>query len=109
MDKDNSFILPKYISDLWCLGKSKPVPSVWDFGFVADSIFELTGKNKPFFEIVNSEGKIQEAYYKTPEYDIYLKSGIDSYELFLLYNSETKDSVIIASKLLKKHKLKFEE
>jgi hypothetical protein len=109
MELNDNFILPKYVIDLWCVGKSKPVPSVWDFGFVTDSVFELTGKNKPFFEIVNSEGKTQEAYYKTPEYDIYLKSGIDGYEMFLLYNSETKDSVLIASTLLKKHKIKFEE
>ena len=36
MELNDNFILPKYVIDLWCVGKSKPVPSVWDFGFVTE-------------------------------------------------------------------------
>lgn len=109
MDRDKNFLLPKYVLELYSqLHQTKPFPSIWDFGFVDKSALE-SNKNKPYFEILDSNGKQQEIYFHTPEYDIYIIHLIDSFELFLLYDSERKDSVILASTKLKKHKIKFEE
>ena len=108
MDREDNFILPKYILSLWSKNHSKPVPSVWDFGFVTDEVIK-TSKNKPYFEIIETDGKQKEVYFKTPEYDIYLVSSISGFELYFLYDSENKDSVVIAASLLKKYKIKFEE
>lgn len=109
MDKDNKFLVPKHIVDIYnSVHQTKPIPSIWDFGFVHKSVLE-TNKRKPFFEILDGEGKQQEIYFHTPEYDIYLRNSVDSFELFLLYDSERKDSVILAATQLKKHKIQFEE
>lgn len=108
MGKEDNFIVPKHILDLWKTGRTKPVPSVWDFGFVTDEVLGTT-KQKPYFETLETTGKQKEVYFKTPEYDIYLMSSISGFELYLLYDSENKDSVVIAASLLKKYKIKFEE
>lgn len=109
MDKDKNFTIPKHILDLYAsVHQTKPIPSVWDFGFVYKSALE-TNKRKPFFEILDAEGRQLEVYFHTTEYDIYLVNNIDSFELYFLYNSEIKDSVILAASQLKKHKVKFEE
>lgn len=108
MGREDNFILPKHILDLWKEGQTKPVPSVWDFGFVTDEVLGST-KQKPYFEVLETNTKQKEVYFKTPEYDIYLVSSISGFELYFLYNSENKDSVVIAGSLLKKYKIKFEE
>ena len=109
MDKDNKFPIPKHIMELYAsVHQTKQIPSIWDFGFVYNSVFE-TNKKKPFFEFLDSDGRQSEIYFHTPEYDIYLVSNIESYELYFLYDSERKDSVILAASQLKKHKVKFEE
>ena len=108
MDKENNFILPKYIVDIWKQNRTKSVPSVWDFGFVTDEVLGST-KQKPYFEVLETTTKQKEVYFKTPEYDIYLVSSISGFELYFLYDSENKDSVVIAGSLLKKYKIKFEE
>lgn len=108
MDRVDKSILPKHIQDLWKYGHTKPIPSVWDFGFVTEDVFGIT-KQKPYFEFLETDGKTREVYFKTPEYDIYLVSSISGFELYFLYDSENKDSVVIAASLLKKYKIKFEE
>jgi hypothetical protein len=108
VDKGNKFILPNHVLEIWSGGRTKPIPSVWDFGFVNDEVIK-TAKRKPYFEVLDTTGKQKEVYFKTPEYDIYLLSSITGFELFLLYDSENKDSVVIATNQLKKYKIKFEE
>ena len=109
VDKVKEFIIPKHILDLYSQGHDKkPFPSIWDFGFVDMSVVEST-KMKPYFELLGPDGRAQEIYYRTPEYDIYLIQLIDSFELYFLYDSEVKDSVVLAGSKLKKHKIKFEE
>ena len=47
MDKDNKFLVPKHIVDIYnSVHQTKPIPSVWDFGFVHKSVLE-TNKKKP--------------------------------------------------------------
>lgn len=109
MDRDKNFIIPNHISDLYSqLHSEKPIPSIWDFGFVDKSILASTEK-RPYFEIIGENNDQKEVYFHTPEYDIYLTQSIDSFELFLLYDSQKKDSVLIATNKFKKHKLKFED
>lgn len=109
MDRDKKLILPKHVFDLYSqLHIEKPIPSIWDFGFVDELILESTDK-KPYFEIITEYNNQKEIYFHTPEYDIYLIQSIDSFELFFLYNSQKKDSVLIAANKFKKYKIKFED
>lgn len=109
MDKDKDFTIPKHILELYSqVHTRKPFPSVWDFGFVDKSVLEDT-KIKPYFEILDTNGKAREIYLHTPEYDIYLIHLIDTFEMYFLYDSEIKDSVLIAASKLKKYKVKFED
>lgn len=108
MDKVKNFTIPKHIQDLYSsLHGEKPIPSLWDFGFVDTSILESHDK-RPYFEIIDENGNQKEVYFHTPEYDIYLIQSIDSFELFFLYDSQKKDSVLIVVNKFKKYKLKFE-
>ena len=109
MDKDKDFIVPKHILELYSqVHERKPFPSIWDFGFVEKSVFDPT-KTKPYFEQLDTNGKHREIYIHTPEYDIYLINLVDTFEMYFLYDSEIKDSVLIAASKLKKHKIKFED
>ena len=109
MDKDKDFIIPKHVLELYSqVHERKPFPSIWDFGFVDKSIFESV-KIKPYYEQVDTTGKQKEIYLHTPEYDIYLINLIDTFEMYFLYDSELKDSALIAASKLKKYKVKFED
>lgn len=108
MDKEGN-ILPKNILELYRLShERKPVPSVWDFGFVTRDVLTIT-KAKPYYEVLDVSGDKLEVYFHTPEYDIYLKSFADGYEIYFLYDSEIKDAMLLASTQIKKFKIKFEE
>lgn len=109
MDRDNKQLIPKHILDIYSnIHPEKPIPSIWDFGFVEKSILSITKKN-PYYETIMSDGSILETYYRTPEYDIYIINSIESFELYFLYDSEVKESVQIAANLFNKHKVKIEE
>jgi len=109
VDKVNNQILPEHILEIYKLShERKPVPSIWDFGFVTDDVLGIT-KAKPYYEVLDTTGDKSEVYFHTPEYDIYLKSSIGGYEIYFLYDSEMKDAMLLASSQIKKYKIKFEE
>jgi hypothetical protein len=109
VDRVDKQILPEHILELYRLShERKPVPSIWDFGFVTDDVLGIT-KAKPYYEVLGPSGLKSEVYFRTPEYDIYLRSSIEGYELYFLYDSEIKDAMLLASSQIKKYKIKFEE